>query len=271
MKQVPGYILLCMTFSSPLLAQQDYYHPGHGPAQINWPEPVADSYADPNYGYYADSTAAPVYAPPAGGYGYDRYYGYQPQYNYYPYPQPEYVVPPGPDWPGAAYDRQSLIPPDLLLREGYVLPSHGYQLPPQNLELAPGAPVEVIPPPNIPLTEAPAEEQVTKNRASFFRSEPKEEDKPENTGSLHSGYSLNQARSESPAIARQPAPNPNPEETVEVIPPPNLSVSESDVINTTKPVSGWRPPEEEAQEEAQEEGTGDGEDKAVPVPPPEGD
>ena len=237
MKSIPGYILLCMTCSGSLVAQQGYYPNTGNPGQINWPQPVTGTYPAPELPAYPDSAAAPAYTPPSGRYAYDRYYGsrgYQPRSGYWenPYVQPEYVAPPGPDWPDAAYDSRSLLPPDMLLQDGFI-PPH-----PENRELVPGTPVEVVPPPNIPLSRHPA---VSPDRGNMGRMPGSA------SGGIRSGYPLSPG-----AFGVQNRQEPTgsgtsneADKTVEVVPPPSISFSSDDVISTTKPVSGWRPDEGE--------------------------
>lgn len=112
--------VISLVISTPLLAADAPM----GPGQPDWPPPGGV------YGRSAATPAMPARAPAPAANGMPR--GYMPPYHYqYPAYQQRReapVLPPGANWPGTAYGYADIAPP------------------PQ-----PGYPVQVVPPPGIPL------------------------------------------------------------------------------------------------------------------------
>ncbi len=117
---IAGWVL-SLVISTPLLAADGPM----GPGRADWPPP-GGVYAKPS-GNPAAYPARPVQAPVAAGKAFPR--GYMPPYNYryQGSPREAPVLPPGAGWPGTAYGYADMTPPK------------------------PGYPVQVIPPPGIPL------------------------------------------------------------------------------------------------------------------------
>ena len=120
MKSVITACALNLVISAPLLAADG----PAGPGQHTWPPPSGINAAPAvNPGAYPAPAQPPAFATKS----YSQ--GYVPPYGRYPaYPREAPVRPPGADWPDAAYGYADMQPP------------------PQ-----PGRPVQVIPPPGVPL------------------------------------------------------------------------------------------------------------------------
>lgn len=140
MRSIISGSLICSLAVSAAVLAEGYYPQASGPGSINWPPPGGSA---------ATQQRMPAYQRPANA-GFRPYpdYKQQPRYRY---PsgrkiKNELITPPGEDWPDAAYFRPSEQSPD----KSVELPSPG------ELRLQPverGAPVEVVPPPSIPIEE----------------------------------------------------------------------------------------------------------------------
>jgi hypothetical protein len=122
MKSIITGCVLSLVISTPLLAADGPM----GPGRADWP-PLGGVYARPP-GNLAAYPGRPVGAPVSTGKAFPQ--GYMAPYNYrfQRPPREAPVLPPGGDWPGTAYGHADMAPP------------------PQ-----PGYPVQVVPPPGIPL------------------------------------------------------------------------------------------------------------------------
>ena len=302
MKAVAGYMLIYLASSPLLLAEQGYYdslQPVSGPDQINWPRPVDQGYANPGYSPYS-GTVVPDYAPPSGNYYPEPYSPYPAQSGYWTnrYPQIEYVAPPGWDWPAADYPDRSLIPPDMLLRDGFVVPDGmqpeyvpmpygqergtyptGRAVQQGNRGYKAGTPIEVVPPPNIPLSEEMSLGLKPDIQTEFIdrkHNTLKDKDAAQSKGSDESVEVIpppNIPLSDDVPVTQEPdiatefidreavAKSAQEEEaaiskekSVEVVPPPNIKLSEEEVLSDSKPESEWRPSKtEQEQQPAQAE------------------
>jgi hypothetical protein len=132
--------LICSLAVSTVALAEGYYPQASGPGSINWPPPGGSA---------ATQQRMPAYQRPANA-GFRPYpdYKQQPRYRYRSGQKikNELIIPPGEDWPDAAYYR----PSEQSLDKSVELPSPG-ELRPQPVER--GAPVEVVPPPSIPIEE----------------------------------------------------------------------------------------------------------------------
>jgi len=135
-------IMACGLAVSGVVGADDYYQQNAGPGSINWPPPggvAAAPQRAPGYGY-----ASPLNSGlnqgfrPYPEYQQNQQYLYQRQ-NRQP---PELITPPGEDWPNAAYHRQF---------DSSVMPEYRGELRPEPVQK--GVPVEVVPPPSIPIDE----------------------------------------------------------------------------------------------------------------------
>lgn len=141
---------------------QDGYQTG--PRQFDWPPPGGVGYAQPSYpgiaqGGYGAWPPATQYQY-AGRYPDSRYQQYSQGYR----PQIDYVAPPGPDWSPQAAEQAPTVPPEVLIKDGSMPladPGVGGDAPRQQVPgiqsgypigFQAGMPVEVVPPPNMPLT-----------------------------------------------------------------------------------------------------------------------
>ncbi len=118
-----------------LIRAEGYYPAGEGPGSINWPPPGGASTPPPSM---------PAYVPPGQDF---RPYPDQQQAQRFRSPatrqfRKELIAPPGEDWPNAEYYRgeQQATPEQ-----------HPGQLRPEPMER--GEPVEVVPPPSVPVGE----------------------------------------------------------------------------------------------------------------------
>ncbi len=132
--------LICSLAVSVTVLAEGYYPQAGGPGSINWPPPGGNA---------ATQQHMPAYQRPADT-GFRPYpdYRQQPRYRH-PSGQKiknELITPPGEDWPDAAYYKPSEHPQDKPVE-----PHSPGELRPQPVER--GAPVEVVPPPSIPIEE----------------------------------------------------------------------------------------------------------------------
>ncbi len=140
MRSIISGSLICSLAVSAAVLAEGYYPQANGPGSINWPPPGGSA---------ATQQRMPTYQRPANA-GFRPYpdYKQQPRYRY---PsgrkiKNELIAPPSEDWPDAAYYRPSEQSPD----KSVELMSPG-ELRAQPVER--GAPVEVVPPPSIPIEE----------------------------------------------------------------------------------------------------------------------
>lgn len=140
MRRVVAGGLICSLVVSTAVLAEGYYPQASGPGSINWPPPGGNA---------ATQQRMPAYQRPENT-DFRPYPDYQQQPRYrYPSGQKiknELITPPGEDWPDAAYYKPSEQSPDK-----FVEPQSPGELRPQPVER--GAPVEVVPPPSIPIEE----------------------------------------------------------------------------------------------------------------------
>ncbi len=119
-----------------VIRAEGYYPSGEGPGSINWPPPG---------GVSATPAGRSAYVPP--GQDFRPYPDYQQAQRFRSSPtrqfRKELIAPPGEDWPKAEYYRGEA--------QALPEPQHPGQLRPEPME--PGEPVEVVPPPSVPVGE----------------------------------------------------------------------------------------------------------------------
>lgn len=139
MRSVVFFGLGCGLLVSAVAMADGYYSQSNGPGSINWPPPggsAAVQPANPGYGLSPNS-------------GFRPYADYQQTQRYHSQPtrkfRNELIRPPGSDWPNADYYESD---------DKAAEPDASGELRPEPTER--GAPVEVVPPPSIPIEEVNA-------------------------------------------------------------------------------------------------------------------